>query len=417
MNILFLSTENPFPEDHGHHIRTANVLKFLSRKHRIHFVGFAKSANELTCHPELDKLCITVNIFQAPFSRNRLLLAKILLKSVVLGVPFTAYRYFDERVADRITQILDREKIDLIHIDMLHLAVYEKQLRVKPAILTNHNVEFLRLQRWMKVENRIWLKLFLGLQYRLMRRFERKIFASFAHCIAVSEYDRQILEKLSGNSQIVVVPNGVDTNYFSPTPVAHQFKTLVWVGAMTNAYNQDAVEYFVRDVWPLVKSSLSDVRAVFVGADPPEVLRRSADRDSGITLLGYLEDVRPFMSLPSIFIAPLLSGSGTKIKVLNAMAMGMPVITTPVGAEGLEIRHGVDVLIANDPDDFAAQAVKLWNSPELAREIGANGRRTVQAKYDWKVVFQKMEHLYDSVAQERRQERGTENIRSYSLAL
>jgi len=397
MNLLFLSTENPFPEDHGHHIRTANVLKFLSRQYRIHFVGFAKSAEEVVSHPELDHLCSTVDIFQAPYSQSRLLLALSFLKSLLLCLPFTAYRYFDRRAANRIMQLIDQEEIDLIHIDMLHLAIYEKYLRAKPAILTNHNVEFLRLQRWMQIEKKLGLKVFLFWQSRLMRRFEKKMCASFAKCIAVSDVDRLALENICQCTDVEVIPNGVDVIYFKPSSIKTKFKALVWVGAMTNAYNRDAVLYFAGEIWPFVKRSLPEAKVIFAGADPPDLLQELAEKDAAVCVTGYLDDARSLMIRPNIFIAPLLSGSGTKIKVLNAMAMGIPVITTSIGIEGIEAVPGEDVLIADDAHAFAERIMELWQNPEKGERIGEQGRRLIREKYDWNIVFRRMETLYYSV--------------------
>lgn len=393
MNILFLSTENPFPADHGHHIRTSNVLKHLAQHHKIHFIGFVKSETEQTAPIELQELCAAIELFALPYTKNRFWFFSVLIQSLLKGLPFTVHRYFNKKVVMLIEKIIQQESIDLVHVDMLHLAIYRKYL-LKPAILTNHNVEFLRLKRWMRVEKNVLIKILLFIQYHAMKRFERKMCGAFSKCIAVSEYDKNTIEKLTGKKNIVVIPNGVDTTYFAQRNDSFKTKSLVWIGAMTNAYNRDGVIYFIDEIWPLLKAQISDVKSIFVGADPPSVLTDLAQKDPSVSIVGYVDDVRPFMSPSNIFIAPLRSGSGTKIKVLNAMSMGIPVVTTPVGAEGLEVQSGENILIAENARDFASQVAHLWLKPEFAERIGKNGRKTVVKKYDWAVVLKDLETLY-----------------------
>lgn len=399
MNILFLSTENPFPPDHGHHIRTYNTLYHLAKNNNIYFIGFVKSDSELSLNrQELEALCVSVDLFVTDYSKSRFLFLITIIKSILKGYPFSVYRYFSKKAAKKMMAILEKHIINIIHIDMLHLAIYKNLFDRDRLFLTDHNVEFLRLKRWMKFERNILKKAFLFFQYLLLKRFEIQSCKEVNKCFVVSDYDKQILAKLTGKDNFSVIPNGVDTKYFKPISTLNSKRSLVWTGSMSGPYNKDAVIYFITKIWERVKKENPDIRIVFVGKDPPQTLIQYSLKDPQIILVGYVNDVRKYMARNNIFVAPLRCGSGTKIKILNAMAMGLPVITTSIGAEGLEVKSGEDIIIADTPAEFAFNILKLWRNDKLSLKIGSNARKTAEEKYDWNVVLKEMDTIYESFA-------------------
>lgn len=274
MNILFLSTENPYPPNGGHHLRTFNILKILANRHKIYFVGFAQDESELKYIPEIKRFCETVDIYEVSktgYNKSFFLLA---CKNVFSKYPLIARRYFIPEARGRIEQIFDQYSIDLVHMDMLALGLYKGILKDTPVILTNHNVESLRIYRWMQVEKNLFIKGFLFYQYLKLRVFEQRICPEFDRCIVVSEYDKNYLKNLCGVDNFIVVPNGVDIRYFEPESVELRKNHLVWVGGMTGPYNSDAVDFFIEKIWSLIKYKVPGATIDFVGGEPTQTLRK-----------------------------------------------------------------------------------------------------------------------------------------------
>lgn len=395
MRILFLSTENPFPVDHGHHIRTYHTLKSLSQRHEIHFVAFSQNQAGFENQDKLEEICTSVLIRKLKYSgRKQAILA---LKNFFSREPLVAQKYFDAEVAEEILRIVRQRKIDLVHFDMLHLAKYRSLIESLPCVLVNHNVESLRLKRWADVESNPLLRYFLKYQQKKLLRFEKESCSIFSQCIVVSDFDKDYLQKLCRGQTFLTVPNGVDCEFFHANGGTGDSQNLVWTGSMSGPYNRDAVRYFIGEIWPLITAKVPDAKITFVGAAPPAELQNLANDNQNVIVAGYVDDVRPYVANANVFVAPLRAGSGTKIKVLNAMAQAKAVVTTSVGAEGIEAHNEYELLLADRAEAFAAKTIHLLQNPQEAKEIGLRARKLVEEKYDWKVVNRKMMELYDGM--------------------
>ena len=396
MNILFLSTENPYPPDGGHHLRTFNILKILAERHKIYFVGFAQDESEFKYVPEIKKLCETVDIYKVSktgYNRSFFLLA---IRNLFSKKPLIARRYFVQEARERIEQIFGQYPIDLVHMDMLALGLYKGILKDTPVILTNHNVESLRLYRWAGMEKNLVIKSFLFYQYLKLRGFEQRICPEFDRCLVVSEYDKKYLRDLCGVDNFAVVPNGVDISYFEPVSVELRKNHLVWVGGMTGPYNSDAVDFFIEKIWRLIKNKIPEATIDFAGGSPTQMLRNRALEDKSVHVLGFVPDIRPIVQRASVFIAPIRIGSGTKIKVLNAMAQAKPVVATTVAAEGIDVTPGENILIADDPEDFGKKVLYLLRNEEIARKMGERARELMEKKYNWDVISKDIHRTYEN---------------------
>jgi polysaccharide biosynthesis protein PslH len=397
MNILFLSTENPYPPDHGHHIRTYNVLKYLSQENNIYFIGFAKNSNELKYNKQLGQFCKSVDMFMLSGGRNKLYLILFLFLNLFSLKPFAVKRYYKKEAKNKIVQILKENDIDLIHFDMLHLGMYCNYVNSVPKILVNHNVESLRLIRLLRVQKNIFVKLYLYIQYLKLVHFEKKTCPKFDKCIVVSDADKKVLTEMCVKNNFEIVPNGVDIKYFKPNNSNVKTKSLVWTGGMGGLYNKDAVDCFLDNIFPIIKARIPDVKVTFVGSSPTSKLIKTAQNSPGIEITGYVDDVRPYMNESSVFIAPLRSGSGTKIKVLNALALEKAVVTTSIGAEGINVEHKKNVIISDETKEFAEQTIYLLENPQIAKKIGENGRKFIEDNYAWEIIFNKMNHIYEEL--------------------
>jgi len=293
-------------------------------------------------------------------------------------------------------ELLRTNKIEIIHFDTLPLSIYlrdDRQIVNCKTVLVNHNVETERLYSFLCQKKHL-IKLFWYLQYIKLKRFEKSTAELFDIHIVVSEKDEQTFLRLYGNKNIRIIPNGVDIDYFKPGNGTLDKKSLVWVGAMNDSYNQDAVSYYLSEVYPLIKQEVPDVKTCFIGKNPIKKLLRIAEGDGNIKVLGFVDDIRSYVAKSIVFIAPIRCGGGTKLKVLNALAQGKAVVTTPIGAEGIDVMHGHNILVADSARDFATNVVSMLKEPEKAKIIGDNGRKLIESQYDWNNIGDRMESVY-----------------------
>lgn len=400
MNILFLSTENPYPPDHGHHLRTYYVLRHLAEENRVFFVGFSQSQEDIKYKTHLESFCTNVDIFAIPGRAQKLRFGFSAACNLFSSWPFSVQRYYQRAAVHRIREILNTERIDVIHFDMIHLAPYLKVVGNTSSVAVNHNVESLRLLRLAGVQKRLWKRLLLLLQYQKMRSFEQQMCGKFRRLIAVSEADAELFEMECQLQNVAVIPNGVDTDFFKPSNNGVMPDSLVWVGGMASPYNRDAVEYFLDGIFPKICLAQPRINVSFVGNAPPAKLREHQNRyPRNIEIMGYVADVRPFIMRASIFVAPIRCGSGTKIKILNAMAMGKAVITTALGVEGIKAKPGRDIIVTDTPEEFADSILYLLAHPEIATKMGGNARRIIEQFYDWRVIYEQIDKLYSELPQ------------------
>ena len=385
--ILFLSTRAPFPTTTGHFQRTYNILKQTAQFADIFFFGFYdKNVSEQQAQKvdeALSLLCARVHIEHIPEERS-LMRAGVLVLSSVLGTkPLVARKYFKRSMASAVRDCVRREEIDLVHLDMLPLVEYMPILGELPLALTNHNVESLRLARWARAERNPIKRLFLKLQARRLRAYEENALKQLRYCVAVSETDKGYLQSFNPTCTICVIPNGTDTAFYKPSNGLRDSRPcILWIGGMADPYNKQGVQFFFDRIFPDVLDQVPALNWIVVGKHPPAPMRSVV----GIELAGFVEDVRPFYDRAHVLVVPLLSGSGTKLKVIEGLARGMPIVTTTIGAEGLAVEHGVNIFISDDPRAFAEHVVELLQNDSLRTTVGANARKLAEQLYDWQVI-------------------------------
>ena len=400
LKVLFVSTRAPFPPNTGHFQRTFNVIRQVSRAVDVYLVAFygrnLERGEKETVGSELRNYSQQVHLEDLKDELSVFRTALRVLLSFMLGKPYVAVRYYQRSTAQTLEKIIRENAIDVVHLDMLPLAEYIKHTGSVPVVLTNHNVESLRLLRRAETESGAIRRAFLTLQAKLLLKYERSVMGILKHCVAVSEEDRHYLEKFNANCNYYVVPNGVDLAFYRRSGRGSTGKTLLWVGSMADPYNCKAIEYFVEEVFPKLLDRYPDIKWNVVGKEPPKVLRNAAVAYPGnISLLGYVDDVRPCYEDSDVLVIPLLSGSGTKLKVIEGMAMSMPIVTTSIGAEGLELADGKDVFIADNNNSFADAVSKLIDSQELRDKFSANVRKIAENHYGWDAIGKDMVAVYN----------------------
>ena len=395
MRILFLTPQLPYPPRQGTALRNWGLIKHLGERHAITLLSFAE-ADQAADAPELNAACRQVIVVPVPrrSSADR-------LRTLFSPHPDLARRLWSPDFARVLGDLLRESQFDIVHLEGLEMAPYLPHLRTATlqVIYDAHNAEHV-LQRRAFVTDRNhparWsAALYSWLQIHRLEKFEAEVCRAVDWVTCVSEKDAAALRQLVPALQSVIVPNGmeVETHIPSPSISLPAPVSLVFTGKMDYRPNLDAVLWFVEAILPIVRAAHPEAQFVVVGQKPPERLQR-LNGENGIAVTGAVEDVRPYIARASVYVAPLRMGGGTRFKLLEAMALARPIVSTTVGAEGFGVTSGRELLLADSPADFAAAILGLLSDPVHAVELGESGRAFARAGYDWRVIIPRLEAVY-----------------------
>ena len=402
MRILWLKTELLHPVDKGGKIRTYHMLKELKRDHRITYLtlddGTADKharalaqeyCHELICVPHRQRAKFTPG-FYAELAFN-----------LASNLPYAIAKYQSAEMRRRIQQLTSEDLYDVVVCDFLAPAVNVPRTLSCPSILFQHNVEAMIWQRHFEVQASVLKRAYLLGQWRKMRTFEGVTCRRFDRVIAVSREDREVMRREYGVTAIDDVPTGVDTDFFQPrTTASRSTRNLVFTGSMDWLPNEDAIRYFTEEILPLIKQQLPDVTLTVVGRNPYPALLDLSQHDSSVVVTGRVEDVRPYMERAAAYIVPLRIGGGTRLKIFEAMAMEKAIVSTTVGVEGLPVRDGVDLLLADEPRAFADAVLKLLSDVIFAVELGNHAAGTVRTRFGWNRVVENFSRICEQAVQQ-----------------
>jgi len=399
MNVLFLSTKSPYPLINGHSLRTYHTLRDAARRHAVTLVTFIQQPeHELKSgHIEhLRSICKEVHTFPILVDQSRAKLALSLGRNLLSDLPFVASKYDSPEMRAKIREIIANDKIDLVHVDLLPLSVYLDEFAHLPKILVNHNVESVRLQRWAESDPSPLKRAFLRLQWWRLCRFEKEMVNRFDRCITVSELDRDVLVNMGVTTPIAVVPNGTNTEFFKPMGRRPIENSVLWLGHMDVHTNRDAVLYFWREICPLIRQRNPDATIIFVGTAPPREIADAAAGDPRVKVTGFVDDIRTYVDEARVVVVPIRIGSGTRLKILDTMAMGKAIVSTSVGCEGIDVTDGENILVGDTPQAFAEKVMLALTNEDVRNRLQTNARAFVK-KYDWDNLCQIQEDTYRDV--------------------
>lgn len=407
--LLFLCQTLPYPPDGGVWIRTFHVLRLLARAFDLTALCFERAMPSGRPVDGGDQSGLTalsrfahVEVFPLPQRHSRLRYVWDHLRSVVLRRVYTEFVYESRTFQRRLTELLNRTPFDLVHADSLgDLVRYLPACDGIPIVCVHHNVESDLLRRRATVEPSRGRRAYLSYQARLMESVERTWCGRVALNVAVSPSDREAFKRIAPDSRVVVVPNGVDIDEFRPA--AAKGTSVAFVGGANWFPNRDALEFFCARILPLLRAAKPQIPVRWIGVASAEQQRSYRERYD-VELTGYVNDARPFMLEAACHIVPLRVGGGTRLKILNAWAMGKPVVSTSIGCEGLAAVDGENILIRDDPASFADAVVAVLEDDALARRLAEHGRDTVERFYSWDVIGQRMIDTYLTLAGARHRE-------------
>jgi sugar transferase (PEP-CTERM/EpsH1 system associated) len=395
MKLLWVKAGGLLPPDMGGKIRSYNILKQLARRHEITLFTFYRE------HPDDQHLRgndIFSNIVPVPLPLPRRRSLGEYIRSarmMAAGRPVTIDKFLNSEVRRRYAEVLAASTFDLIVCDFLVPGSLMRWKTPPPTILFTHNVEAQVWERHYKITTNPFIKAACRLESRALAVVERRYVELADHVLAVSENDRAFFLQYVEPSRVSVISTGVDTEYFQPSPDPEQPGTAVFTGTMDWMPNEDGVAYFVDKIFPLIRREIPGAVFWAVGRRPPRRIQALASGDVVVT--GAVDDIRPYLGKAAVCVVPLRSGSGTRIKIFEAMAMGKAVVSTTMGAEGLPVRHGENIVLADDPADFANQVARLFHDPRRRAQLGRAARQLVEENYGWPSVAAHFDRIMQAV--------------------
>ena len=403
MNILYLSQLIPYPPDAGPKVRIYHTLRYLSEAgHQVTLVAFEREGDDKRNIEHLRQICHDVHTVDIKRSQTRD--AHELIRSLVSNRPFLISR---DRVKDmhiKINELLGNNSFDAIHADQLWMAQYALIAGKERAnngrlqmVLDQHNAVYLIPQRMSMNTSNPFKQLVLALESRKLARYEVKTCQQFDRVVWVTEDDRQALTTIANGAgdfeKDLIIPICVDTETSQSLPPSDGAFRVTFLGGMHWPPNAQGIQWFFQNVWPIVQKRSPDSVLTVIGKNPPSSLR-SAEDNPQVEATGYVEDLSSYLQETAVFIVPLHSGGGMRVKIVDAWSWGLPVVSTAIGAEGITFDDGQNILIADTPEEFADAVVSVLHNRELANQLSINGRRSVETNYNWRKVYKLWDRVY-----------------------
>lgn len=393
MRILFLTQICPYPPTNGGAIKSYNILKHLGSRHKVDVLTFIRCESEAAALSQLAEHCRRIDFCMMP--RSPALNALHAVRSLWRRQPFLIIRDWQPQMHAKVLNYLEPPP-DLIYVDHLQMFQYVPRPAPSPVLLDEHNVEWRIIERFAACDESGARRLFASIEWPKLRAFELDACQAADAVLTVTPNDREVLrEKGVPGSKMTVLPIGVDTGYFKPLPRDRDSRRVLTFGTMSWPPNIDGVLHFCRHIYPSVKREVPEVELAVVGANPPPQLKRLATQDRSIVVTGYVEDIRKASEGAAAFVVPLRIGSGMRVKILDAMSMGLPVVSTSMGCEGISARPDTEILVTDEPREFARAVVHLLKHPSERARLGAAGRALVEREYSWPAILPRLDELLD----------------------
>jgi glycosyltransferase involved in cell wall biosynthesis len=401
--LLFLAQSLPYPPHAGVAGRSFNILRQLQAAYDIDLVAFFRvnhqpdRAARDASRSALQSVAAWVaepTAIPSEHSVPRKLWDHV--RSVIRGRAYTYYLYDSPSFASRLRGVLRAQTPDLVHLDSMDLHRWLPELPPVPITCTHHNIESELLRRQARCLNRPVLRQYLQFQANRVERVERELCPRVALNVMMSDLDARTLLALAPGAATAVVPNGTDTDYYHPDGAESVAGRVAFVGPTYSYPNWDAVEFLLQEIWPRVRAADRSTSLRLIGRAAPADQARY-DAEPGVTTLGYVPDIRPAVSEARCCVVPIRIGGGTRLKILDAWAMGKAVVSTSIGCEGLDAVDGENILVRDAPGAFADAVLQVLSDARLRSRLEQNARRTAVETYGWDVVGQRIRSAYAEV--------------------
>ena len=387
MKVLVVDEELSYPANSGKRLRSYNLIRQAARWHGITLVAYAKPPLDSNNYGEYEKAGVRVVTIPPPrIRKDGLGLILTGFRNLAQREPVSVAAYRSDVFRREIFRVIRQERIDLVHCELGPFGHFVSGIRDIPTVLDAHNFEAEIWEQLTAGSRNPLKKTAFSIQATRMLRYEKTHYPKFDRVLCVSREDREKFRDRLGLQSVSVVPNGVDIGFFGGCTTRGRGCDMLFCGALDWRPTQDCVKFFLDAILPDIRTRCPDVTLTVLGRQPPKWLRQYVSGFENVELAADVPDVRSYYEKASVCVVPLRVGSGSRLKILEAFAMGRPVVSTTIGAEGLEVVPGRHLAIADSPRDFAEEVVKIVNDPSLAEEMADSGRKLVEEKYDWEKI-------------------------------
>ena len=398
MNVVIVDGDVSYPATSGKRLRTLNLMLRLARRHRITYIarGDAGSAEARQATEFLGDQGIETIVVDHPLPRKSgpLFYAR-LAANLLSALPYSAASHHSPRMRQAVREYAAQNRVDLWQLEWTPYAAALRGLAGTPTLLVAHNVDTLLWQRYYETERHPVKRWFIKQQWRKFERLERRMFGEATRVVTVSPDDAAIVRDQFGVGRVDVVDNGIDRAYFEGVKGCREPHHILFLGSLEWRPNLDAVRVLLDQVFPQVRAREPATRLLIVGRNPPPWLVQRTQALDGVDLHANVADVRPFLGRSGVMAVPLRIGGGSRLKILEALATGLPVVSTRVGAEGLALQGGEHLVVVDGVNDMAAALVDCIRAPGRAVEMAERGRQLVLERYDWDALAGKLEQVWD----------------------
>lgn len=395
MRLLFLTARLPYPPNRGDRLRAYNFLRVLAREHEITLLSFISDSRETGNIGPLRAFCEDIQLIhrgQWPATATTAL-------NAWRPVPLQSLYYRSPVMQSAVDRLIGRRRFDAAYVHLFRMAQFVAQQRELYRVLDLTDAISSEIERSLPYRDRKW-RLVYGQELPRIRRYEREIVRHFDETWLISEAERQHLLGNGVDDRLIVVPNGVDSERYRPSGRANDAPALIFVGHMGVFHNIDAADYLARDLLPGIRAAIPAARLALVGAEPAAQVTALGGLP-GVRVLGHVADLNVALNEAAVFVAPLRFAAGIQNKVLEAMAAGLPVVTTSYVNNGLQAEAGHHLLIADEPERFVAAVIELLNDRAYRRRLGHAGREFVLSHYRWEEVAERMNGIEQKIARRR----------------
>lgn len=403
MKILFITNLIPYPIDNGGKIKTYNTLKILSKNNDIDLMCFYEEDKELIGKEHLYELCRNIDCIKKPIttSKNMKYMILIAIKNIFSKMPLVVYKYMDKKFLIRLKKNIEKNDYDVIYIDHLQLGGYIEQINIKnkTLILDQHNAESTIILRKAEQTKNFIKKTYFKYEYLRLKKFESEIINKVDRVVVLSDEDKITLANISKakEEKFIKIPIPIQSDYIKMSGLKDE-KTynILFLGTLSWFPNVQGIEWFVDKVVPLLNKQKQKYNLYIVGKDPSEKLKKIGDENCNINVTGFVNDVNEYIEKCDFMVVPLFIGSGMRVKILEAMSKNIPVISTTIGCEGIEVKDGESILIANSENEFVETINKIKNK-DIYEKIRFNAKKIFEDKYS----IQALENMYTKVIENK----------------
>jgi glycosyltransferase involved in cell wall biosynthesis len=404
MKVLWVSHFVPYPPKGGAFQRSYNLIRRVGEIHDLHLLALRHKSGT---HPaeeteraehELGRHCVSVQIVDGTKATSAMWLAKGALR-LVTGKPLTVSASDITAMHAMVRKKVASCEFDLVHFDTIGLACYLRDIGHAATVLNHHGAESFMMSRRTARERNLLKRILFWTEGRALRRYEARYCPRFRCNLTVSELDAKLLSDIAPDARFRIVPNGTDVDYFfRMTPVANRH--VIFAGRLDQYSNRDAMLHFCMEVWPLVRERFPGATLEVIGSNPPKELVALSRRDPTIRVRGFVDDLRPYFAAAAVAVCPIRDGGGTRVKILDDLAMGKPTVSTTIGIEGIDVVPERDLLVADSPEEFVAQLTRIFDDQALAARLSENARRVAENVYSWDVVASSLLDAYRCAAEQ-----------------